>query len=475
MSFEKELFEELNILRTNPKKYADKIRTYLKYFEGKIINIPGRKAGIATVEGPRAYEDAINYLERQKVLEPFSPSKALFRVSKDFLQKIQRKNVEDADDVDMEKLISKYGTFYGDFSRATDFGSQTPEQVLINLLVSDGDVTREQRTSLFNSSYKLVGICKGSHKSFPHCTVILKCTEFENYFDKDDNGFPEYLEEEGDSNSNTKNEPKAQPQTQPKTTEEPKSKYQPKSRYQPQTKQENKIEIEIKKEVQSYQPQTKYQPQTRYQPQTKPETPSRYQPQTRQEPRSRYQPEAKQETSSKYQPQTKEEPQSRYQPQTRGLRAKYQPQTKEEPQSGYQPQTKQETTTSRYQPQSRYQAKPKQETYQIEIRREIKPDESQTKQETHSRFQSRLGRQQLSPVVSPQRKQNERRFGHQRQFSEPDFTIGGSNNGTDGSEVVSEKRTEKIALEGGVKKKTIIVEKILKNGSVETEILTEDM
>jgi len=241
MSFEKELFEELNILRTNPKKYADKIRTYLKYFEGKVINIPGRKAGIATVEGPRAYEDAINYLDRQKVLEPFGPSKALFRISKDFLQKIQRKNIEDADDVDMEKLISKYGTFYGDFSRATDFGSQTPEQVLINLLVSDGDPTREQRTSLFNSSYKLVGICKGSHKTFPHCTVILKCTEFENSFDKDDNGFPEYLEEEGDSNSNAKNEPKTQPQAQPKATEEPKSKYQPKSRYQPQTKQETKI------------------------------------------------------------------------------------------------------------------------------------------------------------------------------------------------------------------------------------------
>jgi len=121
------------------------------------------------------------------------------------------------------------------------------------------------------------------------------------------------------------------------------------------------------------------------------------------------------------------------------------------------------------------QAKPKTETYQIEIRREIKGNEPEEKQETQSRYQTRFGRQQLrtSPKVSPQRKQNERRFGHQQELFESDF--GGSSGGSGGSEVVSEKRKEKITIEGGVKKKTVIIEKVLKNGSVETEILTEDM
>ena len=44
MSFERELFDELNELRADPQKYANKVKKYLSYFEGKVLNIPGRTA-----------------------------------------------------------------------------------------------------------------------------------------------------------------------------------------------------------------------------------------------------------------------------------------------------------------------------------------------------------------------------------------------------------------------------------------------
>lgn len=75
------------------------------------MNIPDRPLGISTIEGPKAYKDAISYLERQKPLEPLDPSKGLFRVAADFQKAIQRKNLEDVDSVDIEKIIDKYGTF----------------------------------------------------------------------------------------------------------------------------------------------------------------------------------------------------------------------------------------------------------------------------------------------------------------------------------------------------------------------------
>ena len=42
-------------------------------------------------------------------------------------------------------MVEKYGTYSGNISRALDFGGETPENVLVNLIVSDGDPTRDQR------------------------------------------------------------------------------------------------------------------------------------------------------------------------------------------------------------------------------------------------------------------------------------------------------------------------------------------
>ena len=44
----------------------------------------------------------------------------------------------------------------------------------------------------------------------------------------------------------------------------------------------------------------------------------------------------------------------------------------------------------------------------------------------------------------------------------------------DPSNVVSEKRKEKVTVEGGVKKKIVTIERTLKDGSVETEEFITD-
>ena len=55
MSFDKQLLDEINELRRDPKKYGEKIKSYLSYFDGNVLNLPGRKSGIRTHEGPKAY------------------------------------------------------------------------------------------------------------------------------------------------------------------------------------------------------------------------------------------------------------------------------------------------------------------------------------------------------------------------------------------------------------------------------------
>ena len=361
MSFDQEFIEEVNQLRRDPKKYANKIEGYLQYFDGKVLNLPGRKAGIQTHEGPKAYQEAVNYLRKKDPVEPLNPSRALFRVAQDYIKKIQRKNA-DSSAVDIDALIDKYGTYYGDFINATDYGGQTPEQSIINLIVSDGDFNRVQREQLLSTSYKLIGGSTGTHPIFKFCTCIFMCSEFENKKDKEDIGFLDGSSYNQGSKPQAKAQPqsKSQPKWQSPTKEEPKtqSRYQPKwqsskKEEEPETQSKYQPKFSYKKEEPKYQPKFSYkkeepQTQSKYQPKYQ----SKYQPQKKDEPltQSRYQ--SKYQTQKKYDPLTKstkfeskyeitkkEEPtQSRYQ-------SKYQSQNRSQPQAKYQPRTVREETT----------------------------------------------------------------------------------------------------------------------------------
>ena len=59
---------------------------------------------------------------------------------------------------------------------------------IINLVVSDGDPSRGQRESLLSNEIKKVWVANEEHEVYRHCSAIITSTEFDNTFDKDDNG-----------------------------------------------------------------------------------------------------------------------------------------------------------------------------------------------------------------------------------------------------------------------------------------------
>ncbi len=54
--------------------------------------------------------------------------------------------------------------------------------------MSDGDPSRGQRESLLSTEIQKVGVANGPHQTYRHCSAIITSSEFENTFDKDDNG-----------------------------------------------------------------------------------------------------------------------------------------------------------------------------------------------------------------------------------------------------------------------------------------------
>ena len=186
-TFYYELLKELNSLRKNPSLYADKILSYKKYFKGNNLKLPGVEGITQTEEGPAAYDEAAKYLKSIKPLEEVIPSKGLGRIANDYLDKIKSLDPDRIDEIDIDIIIKKYGSFIGSLNTATDFGNNNAEFVIVSLIVSDGDYTRNNRDLLLNPELKKVGFSKAKHITYDYLTIITLCSDFRNTFDKDDN------------------------------------------------------------------------------------------------------------------------------------------------------------------------------------------------------------------------------------------------------------------------------------------------
>ena len=196
MSFAEELVNKINQFRTNPKGYAKKINEYVSWFKGKTLRIPGTNTGIRTEEGAAAYIEAVDFLSQQDGVEPLEPSKGLARICEDFMAEAQKVDPNELGNIDLEEIIGKYGQFTGDLNRAMDFGGEDPENVLINLIVCDGDPNRGNRESLLSTQLKKIGVANAKHPTYRYCTLIISCTEFTNTYDPNDEGFLEEGEKE---------------------------------------------------------------------------------------------------------------------------------------------------------------------------------------------------------------------------------------------------------------------------------------
>ncbi len=183
--FNKKLLEEINSLRTNPKGYADKILKMKNNFEGDILKTEdGVK--VKTEEGAAAYEEAANFLKSAEPVEKLTSSKGLTRIAEELLENIQRTDPDNLDSIDVKNIVAKFGDYSGSFGRIMEFGGASPQQIVINIVVCDGDKTRAQRANILNKEFKVVGVAMGDHKTFKKCSTIIACTSFKNTRDHDD-------------------------------------------------------------------------------------------------------------------------------------------------------------------------------------------------------------------------------------------------------------------------------------------------
>ena len=176
--FAQKVIEEINKIRLNPKTYSNKIRGYLSCFQGNVLRIP-KQPGLMTQEGPNAYKEAAEFLLSLPKLQALTADSGLTGAAEEMANELSKcQEFEQMDAIDRTGILSKYGEYEGHFGESTDFGSMTPEMVVVNLLVDDGNQSRSNRKMLFKESYRKVGCGCLPHDRFKSVTVIMYATNF---------------------------------------------------------------------------------------------------------------------------------------------------------------------------------------------------------------------------------------------------------------------------------------------------------
>ena len=264
MSFLRQLVDEINRVRENPKSYIERLEKYKGYFDGDKLKLPNLDYAFKTQEGVAPYDECIKYLRTAETAPRLVPSKGLTGIA-DELMKVLLKDYNKIGSVDMNSLKNKYGTISGYFNRIIQCGGTTPEQVVIHLLVCDGDKNRRQREAILNKTSKRIGVATGEHESFSRATVIILVTSFENKNNSDDSenyGGPSF-----EAPKKHEPEPPKKYEPPPKKYEPPPKKYEPEppKKYEPPPKKyeppPKKYEPEPPKKYEP--PPKKYEPPPR--------------------------------------------------------------------------------------------------------------------------------------------------------------------------------------------------------------------
>lgn len=171
---EKDIVLEMNMARSDPKKYAALyVAPRAAKFNGLLYD-----RRLKTAEGVAAVNECVSVMSAQESLPPFQPSKGLTRAAKDQarMQSVtDQVGHEGTDGSSPFDRIKRYGS-YMTAGENIDYGSSSAREIVLSLLVDDGVASRGHRKNIMNKAFTTVGVgYADAHKKY-RCMCVIDFT-----------------------------------------------------------------------------------------------------------------------------------------------------------------------------------------------------------------------------------------------------------------------------------------------------------
>jgi uncharacterized protein YkwD len=167
VSFEQQIVAELNSARQHPRFFAERLRSYRRYFRGKIVRYPQKPEGLLTKEGVAAVDEAIGFLERQPVVGPLAPAPLLARAGDHVAEQGPRGATGhiSRDGANPRDRVRRRGGG-GYVAETITYGPPSAWEVVRELIVDDNVPGRGHRRTVFAAEMRFVGVQCGPHKGY---------------------------------------------------------------------------------------------------------------------------------------------------------------------------------------------------------------------------------------------------------------------------------------------------------------------
>jgi uncharacterized protein YkwD len=165
---------EINMARGAPKDYASILEQSRKYYDRKILRLPGEPP-LLTKEGVGAVVEAIRFLHLAKPVSPLTPSKGMSSGAKDHVTDqgssgaTQHKGNDGSQAWDR---VNRYGTWEKSIGENIAYGGDKARSIVMFLIVDDGISNRGHRKNIFDPDFRVIGVAYGPHPTYRTVCVI---------------------------------------------------------------------------------------------------------------------------------------------------------------------------------------------------------------------------------------------------------------------------------------------------------------
>jgi len=174
-AIEQAVINEINTVRTDPKKYIGYLEEYEKFLRGKIVYLPGT-VPLETTEGSEAIKDAIKDLKKVSKLEPLNISYGLSKAAnlqlKDLMQDLALGHTGKYGST-LTQRVAKFGRIGNRYAENIAYQSDTARDFVLTMIIDDGLKSRTHRKNILSRNFKLIGVAFGKGKNDMGLCVVV--------------------------------------------------------------------------------------------------------------------------------------------------------------------------------------------------------------------------------------------------------------------------------------------------------------
>ncbi len=162
------VLREMNLARSEPRRYAEFLEERRRYYRGNRFERPGDIA-IITTEGVGAVDEAIDFLRQVKPIGALTPSRGMSRAADDHVRDQGPSGGLGHRGKDRSRAYdraNRYGRWNGKIGENISYGQDDPRDVVVQLIVDDGLRDRGHRDNIFDPAFRVVGVACGEHSAY---------------------------------------------------------------------------------------------------------------------------------------------------------------------------------------------------------------------------------------------------------------------------------------------------------------------